>query len=187
MPLRKVLKKAAAKAQHGTRIRYLDGCRCENCKHANARYHQERRAARRIGLGNKLVPAARVRRHLARLSRLGIGRKTIGDASGVSDNTIQAVKSGRKRRIRQRVERAILGVSAAAIGDACLVPGEKAWGLIDRLLALGYRKADLARRLGYEDGRLRFTRDRVTAKTQLRIERLFGKLMSEGRKGVERR
>lgn len=42
----------AATKQHGTRIRYMGGCRCLPCRAANSRYECERQARRNLGLAN---------------------------------------------------------------------------------------------------------------------------------------
>ena len=55
--LRSAVELAAGKP-HGTRIRYVGGCRCLPCRAANSRYESERQAARKLGDWNGLVDAA---------------------------------------------------------------------------------------------------------------------------------
>lgn len=43
-------KEAKGRAAHGGRTMYQkDGCRCDDCRAANTRYHREYRARRRVG------------------------------------------------------------------------------------------------------------------------------------------
>ena len=44
---RQRLEAAGCTPQHGTRSRYRNGCRCENCRHAEASYRRQYRRARR--------------------------------------------------------------------------------------------------------------------------------------------
>jgi hypothetical protein len=57
---------------HGTRIKYLGGCRCLLCRAANSRYECDRARLRRLGLANGIVDAAPARAHLFKLSNVGI-------------------------------------------------------------------------------------------------------------------
>ena len=45
---------------HGTRHRYLSGCKCVPCRAANSRYSTERAAAQRAGDWRGFVPATLV-------------------------------------------------------------------------------------------------------------------------------
>jgi len=49
---------------HGTRARYVGGCRCGACTEANAEYARMNQKMVRMGDTNKLVSAKRVKAHL---------------------------------------------------------------------------------------------------------------------------
>ena len=162
----------AEKNPHGTRVRYMTGCKCMLCRAANSRYETERAAARKNGDWNGIVPATIARLHLLKLSRRGIGRKTVSDASGVSRTIIAEIRAKRKTHIRMRTHRAILAVDYDVRGAATLVDARPVWAQINRLLREGFTKGELARRLGNKTAALQIRRDVVTAKTAMRVERL---------------
>lgn len=161
---------------HGTRLRYLSGCRCVPCRAANSSYESERLAARKRGEWAGIIAADRARAHLLELSRAGIGRTPVAEASGVSRTIIQEIRSGRRRRIRASTERRILAVDSQARADHSYVPAKKTWQLIRELLDEGFTAADLARRLGYSHPALQFRKTRVLAITAVRVEQLHGRL-----------
>jgi hypothetical protein len=164
---------------HGVRVKYMTGCRCVPCRAANSRYETERALARKNGDWNGLVSAGIARRHLLRLSRRGIGRDTVAEASGVSITSICEIKSGRKKNIRLRTHKAIMAVDASARADKTLVGAAPVWALIDRLLKEGLSRKELARRLGSRAKvpALQLNHRVVTAKNAARVERLFSMMM----------
>ena len=166
----------AAGRPHGDRLRYMAGCKCMLCRAANSRYETERAAARRAGDWNGLVPARKAKAHLKKLSRAGVGRNAVSEASGVARSVLAAIRSGKKRQIRKRTETRILNVSSDARMDASIVPAKRAWQLITRLLDEGYTKADLARRLGHKMPALQIRKDFILARTEVAIERLYAQL-----------
>ena len=87
---------------HGTRVRYMTGCKCMLCRAANSRYESDRAVARKNGDWNGIVPATMARCHLLKLSRRGIGRRLIAEACGVSQSTLAAIKARRKTNIQAR-------------------------------------------------------------------------------------
>lgn len=164
---------------HGTRVRYIGGCRCVPCRAANSRYESERLRARRDGDWNGLVSARKARRHLIRLSRAGGGRNAVAAASDVSRSLIAKIRSGRQTTIRARTERRVLGLTKDAIADHALVDAATTWRRIERLLDEGFSKAELARRLGYRSQKLQFGPDQVCARSAVRVERFYRRLMME--------
>ena len=107
------LKTAAELAEdkpHGTRIKYLGGCRCKDCRAANTKYELDRHALACRNRGNPLVPADPARRHLFTLSLRGIGWRTVEKISGVSHGVLKLIKSGSRRQIRRKTEQKILAV-----------------------------------------------------------------------------
>lgn len=169
-------KELAESKPHGDRVRYMGGCRCSDCRRANAAYEKERAVARKAGDWNGLVDTARSRAHLAELSRLGVGRHSVAAASDVSDSSLLAIIDGSKKRVRARTEKAILAVTQSAAADHALVDGTSTWVLLNELLADGYSKAHIARGLGGAKPALQLRRDKVLVRTKAAVERLYEKL-----------
>ncbi len=217
--------------EHGTRSRYVTGCRCAACRKANLdRYHARQReiASRaaevvpsgpplagelvrggrvykiqrcpgangkacvaggawlrkggpvcqacieRATVWDGLVPARRARRHIELLSVAGVGRDTVADIAGVGVTTITEIRSGAKQQIRRSTEAAILRVGHDAMTEAKLVPAQRAWNIIEKLIRDdGFTKAELARRLGLKTPALQFNRERMTARNVERVERFY--------------
>lgn len=167
----------AADRPHGTRLRYLAGCKCFHCRRANSDYERERQAARQAGDWNGLVDATEARQHIRKLSRQGIGRRAVAAASDVGETIIFEIRSGRRKRIRARTARKILAVTRQAVSDRALVPAARAWQLIEQLLDEGFTKTHLARQLGYARA-LQLNRQRITAANDLAVQKLHRRLMS---------
>lgn len=163
---------------HGTRIKYIGGCRCIHCRAANSRYESQRAQKRRLGLDNGLTPANRARKHLMLLSRKGIGRRTVSMRSGVSQSIIAKIRNGQRNQIRKDTERKILSVSVASARPNCLINAAPAWKMINSLLDGGFTKAELAQRLSYKSRALQIGKDRITAKNAAKICRFHATIMA---------
>lgn len=163
---------------HGQRLRYMAGCRCFACRRANSDYERERIVARATGDWNGLVDAAPARAHLIRLSRAGVGRRSVRDASDASLTVINEVIMGRQTQLRARTARKILAVTPSCIADYATVPADRTWRLIAQLIDEGYSQAEIARRLGFRRPALQFSRVRVTARTAHRVAVLHRRLMT---------
>jgi hypothetical protein len=158
---------------HGTRARYVAlKCRCGACRAANAAYYHVLKARGRS------VSAGGARRHLARLSALGVGYKSVAAASDVSKNLLREIMTGQRDRIREEVARRILAVDRAATADYAIVDGRRTWRAIDEMLEHGLTKAEIATRLGREVPALQM-RERVIARTELRVLRLLAEIRRE--------
>lgn len=164
---------------HGTHEKYKAGCRCLPCRAANARYKAARARARASGSWNGLVPADAARKHILKLSRQGVGRRAIAAASDVAEKVIFRIRSGSQSNIRKRTEDRILAVSNQAPSDSALIRADATWKQIKALLADGFTKAELARRLGYRSPALQIGKIMIQARTAARIDRLFRVLMKE--------
>ena len=158
---------------HGTRLRYLAGCKCFHCRRANSDYERERQKAREAGDWNGLVDADAARAHLRKLARQGVGRRMVHAVSDVALSVLQDVRSGRKRRIRALTERRILAVTQACRGDAVHVPAGPTWERIEWLLSEGFTKARIARELGMKRPALQLNRHRVTVRNAAQVEALW--------------
>lgn len=167
------MRRGLADRPHGTRQRYVGGCRCVPCRAANSRYETERAVARAAGDWNGVVSAAQTRQHIERLSAAGVGGKALAAASGISYTIIQLVKHGHRKQVRRRTEARILSVDGSARSDGALVPSDQARRMIEHLVDEGYSKAQLARWLGYQRPALQFFRSKlITARTASRVERM---------------
>lgn len=160
---------------HGDRLRYIGGCRCDACRKANSAYESARQHARKAGDWNGIVPADKARAHMTKLARRGVGRRAICAATDIADTVLSDIRSGRKRQIRARTERLILGVTLAMASDHAIIPATRTSQLIARLLDEDYTEAFLAKKLGYATERLQFG-DRITVRNAARVERLYQEL-----------
>lgn len=226
--------------QHGTRSRYVAGCRCSECRAANTRaYHERQQRAKALaaeiaapatpqpqtwtapdgskrvrmyqracpgpnGRGcpkrshlrkdskggvcghcrgllvwNGLVSALPVQRHLERLSRQGVGYKSVAAAADVGVTILAGVMSGKRARIRAQLAKRVRAVTVDAIADHGLVAAAETWRLIDHLInEEWFTKAELARRLGMTTPALQIRKDRILAKTAQRVRALYRKVMN---------
>jgi hypothetical protein len=165
------------RAAHGTRIKYVSGCHCEDCRRANRLYMAKRTRAQIWGDWNGLVPAGKAQRHLRVLSRNGVGRRSVSLAGDIAESTIWKIYTGARSQIRKRTERKILGVKTYHRADYSLVEAAPTWRKIKTLLVEGYTKRQLAEALGYKNRTLQFPKARITARNALRVERLWHKYL----------
>jgi hypothetical protein len=163
----------AADRPHGDRMKYLAGCKCDECKAANTAYERERKLAREAGDWNGLVPAKKAQRHINKLSRQGVGRRSIAACSDVSETVIFDIKSGSKTQIRARTERQILAVTKEMLADGAYVPATETWELLNGLLAEGYTKRALAKALGYESHALQLNKHQVTVRNAADVKKVY--------------
>lgn len=157
---------------HGDRLRYMGGCRCDECRSANAAYERERIQARNNGDWNGIVPASGARKHLRWLSRNGIGRRSVYAACDVAETVLVEIMSGKKKRIRARTERLIMAVTADAAADRSRIDAGPTWKLINELLSVGYTRGDIALKLGYSRPALQFRKDKITARNAFEVARV---------------
>lgn len=158
---------------HGTRIKYLGGCRCLPCRAASSRYEQDRARKRREGLGNGLVETNEVIAHLRFLSSKGVGNEAACDAAGIAKSSIQKVMSGQRMKMRAANARAILAITPEmAIRDGALISAGPTWRLIRWLMNEGMSKTEISRRLGRKRRGLQIGKTLVRASTASKIERM---------------
>lgn len=181
----KPISELAANKPHGNRIRYMGGCRCTLCRAANSNYETQRAAARRRGEWNGVVDAAKAREHLILLSRLGIGRDTVSDITGLSASSLDSIRTGKRTGLRAMNEKAILAIDPETpANDAQLIPAKKTWQLIRWLLRNGLTKCEIARRLGYKAPALQLNNKLITSRNALKVEKLYN-LVRFGRRTHE--
>ncbi len=139
---------AAEHFAHGSRARYVSGCRCAPCTTANRLYARARSLAKVRGDSNGLVPAERARKHLLELRRSRVGARAVASASDVALNVIKDLVIGRQTQLRAATERRILAVDAKARSDHALVRSGASWAAVKQLLKLGLTQGEIARRMG---------------------------------------
>jgi len=176
--LRPVAELAAGKA-HGTRLRYMAGCKCFQCRRANSDYERERQAARKAGDWNGVVSSSKARRHLRMLSKRGVGRNAVRKATDCSRTILQQILAGNRKHIRARTERKILAVTLACALDGALTDAARSWRLIDELVALGYTKSLIANRLGFQNRGIQISKNFVRIGTEASVIKLHRELMTK--------
>lgn len=174
----KPVQQLAADKPHGSRLRYMAGCRCDLCRSANAAYERDRIEARKNGDWNGIVPACHARRHLNRLSRLGVGRRTVADVTDIAETILAEIRSGKRKNIRARTERLILAVTAESAADRALIPATKTWALLNELIAAGYTRGHIALALGAKTPALQISKHQVTVRHAADVARLHRRLMA---------
>lgn len=102
----------------------------------------------RVTVWNGLVPAQRARMHLQKLSKAGVGYKSVADACSVGHTAVLKILTGKVQRIRAVTEKEILSVDSRAIAGGTIIDAARTNQILHDLLALGFRKAELARHLG---------------------------------------
>jgi hypothetical protein len=172
------LKPAAVLAEgrpHGTRLRYVGGCRCDLCRAANRNYERKRAAARAAGDWNGIVSSDNARRHLLALARQGVGTRSVSACSDVSRTILLEVIQRKRLRVRARTERAVLAVTAdVARGDASLMSAKGTWRLIENLLEEGYTKKRIAQEMGHRS--IQLSKKTVTARNASRVAVVYRRL-----------
>lgn len=135
---------------HGTRVRYMAGCKCVPCRAANSRYETERARQRKLGLANPIVSARRAREKLMQLRAAGIGHRRAASLSGVAATVCFKIVSGERVRIRKSTERGILAIQATvgAMAPGGYIDAGPTWDLLQDLLGLGWSRTAIAAALG---------------------------------------
>jgi predicted transcriptional regulator len=174
----KALTEACERCPHGTRARYVAGCRCLKCREANALYQRQRDKAIKEGDKRGLVPVWRAIRHIQNLSENGIGYKAVADAAGVSRSVVHRILWGGKKKIRKDTQARILSVDEQAAADHSRIPAGPTWQLLESLIEEGYTRTQIAKWLGSnaKTPALQLKKDFITAKKALAVEKLVAKL-----------
>jgi len=156
---------------HGTRIRYMGGCRCLPCRAANARYATECRVRCEAGESNEIVSAASARKHLEALGAMGVGYKTVARVARVSRTVAAKIRFGHRAHCRRQVRDRILEVGRWAIADGAHVDARPTWKRIEEIRAAGWPKVKIAEAPGNKRA-LQIGRRRCTAGHARAIRRL---------------
>lgn len=171
----------AVKAHHGKRSMYRLGCRCDDCRAANTKYERNRAQVKAAGAPpNAIVSAETARAHLLALSSEGVGRVRISELSGVAESRVHGIRKGTIERIHENTEAALLAVHKEVPTDWTLVASTAARAMVAELREEGFTSAELARRLGYNEGhRFRITTKLITKQTEDRITAFYKMIMEE--------
>lgn len=127
------------------------------------------------------VSAQLARDHIFHLGSYGLGIDSIAAASDVGTDTIWRIRNG-QQRILARTEQRILAVTPEAVSDGVRVDATVTKNLIRELLEEGYSPTMLSREMGGSSGHLPWLkRKRVWARTEMRAEKLYRRLMFGGK------
>lgn len=160
--------------EHGTKACYVfgteggnskNGCRCDDCRHAQALYERDRQQR----IEPAYIGADEARRHVRELSAQGVGLKQVSKASGVATGTLSKLIFGTKtrgpsKRIRKATADAILSVTVQAAADGARVDAGTTWARIDRMVAAGVTKKAIAERIGQTGPGLQLARTTIQAR-----------------------
>lgn len=163
---------------HGTRACYVHGpfpgstpggCRCGPCRRASSEAQREARSE----ITPPYVDATEVREHLAMLSAAGVGLKQVTRLTGVSGGALTKIVYGtpRKdgtlrppaRRVRPETRNRILAVMPSHAADGAKVDAKRTLATVETLVARGWTKAEISRRIGQTTGGLQLGSESVTA------------------------
>jgi hypothetical protein len=167
---------------HGSRARYIRGCRCTPCKRANAAYE-----AKRVLGYTSLVDATPTREHIVVLREAGVGLSRITQLTGIARQTIQAILRGRPERgnrpaqqVKRDTAERILALDPVNPDLAAGTPVDAtgARRRIQALVCAGWSFPLLAERYGSTADHVRFLAraDRLYLSTVRRITELFEEL-----------
>lgn len=167
--------------QHGTRARYLRGCRCPECSTANRRYCKTYRLRVAAVNGDTLrIPVTRVEQHIRAWTQRGWSQRQIADAVGCSDRVIHNILTGSVRAIRPDIARRVLDAdlnNSSEHGRAS-VDATGTRRRIQALAVVGWPFKQIAARAGvseYTPGRV-LTRPRVYVGTANSIADVYDEI-----------
>ena len=139
--------------RHGSNACYvLDKCRCDECRTVHAAY--DRRVQRWRGEFPReprpLVDPGPARAHVLELMDAGMGFARIGQHAGVPPSVVGAIVWGRNDRQAVRIRRdteAKLLACRLDLADGVDVDAREARAIVDELLAAGWTKMAIGRRV----------------------------------------
>jgi len=183
---------------HGSHACYVfDKCRCIPCREANTAYMKKR--SRWTGEfpyePPPLVDSAETRNHVVSLMDQGMGAKRVAAVAGVTPSLVGNIVYGRggnhhraANRIRRSTAEKLLAVTLD-VSDGAKVDATESWQIIDELVARGWWKAAIGRRVHGPGaislqvsrnlvfaGTLRTLRTLLTEPVPLRLHNVTGKM-----------
>lgn len=183
----KTMSQLAANRPHGDRLRYMAGCRCADCRAANAAYERMRSAERKAGNADNIVPADKARAHLLALSAAGVGRKSVRQATDINEAILQKIRSGVRTQIRRSTERRILAMPIAAdmLSDGAHIDAGPSWALVAELVQAGFTKKRIAHELGQTGQGLQLGPKLITVRNADRLRRVHARLINSDERLVD--
>lgn len=174
---------------HGTRARYVRGCRCKPCTKANREYARSRSLEKAWGRGNPLITTGELKERLWLLNSRGIGLRTVSEITGISRTVLSDIRSGKKTNCRKKTRDRVfeLDISEGVrLHDAQLVDADPTWVLLNKLIDLGWTRSELGKRLGSKAKvpSLQIRKGQVTARTEQKVQRLYRRLTTPRWKDV---
>lgn len=163
-----------AMRDHGTRARYLRGCKCIKCRAANSAYARLQQS--RHGT-DSLVSPIPAREHLHRLRKSGVGYRAVATTADLGYATLSKILMSRKS-IRTSTERKVLAVTEDALSDGAFVSSIATRIWIAELLEEGFTKRRLARELGGRRNLQIGNGAHVRAVNQMKVEKLYRRYMA---------
>jgi hypothetical protein len=126
-----------------------------------AKISAQRKAARLNAehtASSELIPVADVVAHIRTLQHAGVGVKTLGRASTVSQSVINRMLEGDIKRTRRSTAAKIFAVGIDARKTGSRMRADESFVLIDRLVEAGYTRGWIAQSLGYQTAALQIGR-----------------------------
>lgn len=171
---------------HGTRTRYVSGCRCEPCTEANRVYIRELdRHHRRVAYGieeprpERVIDATEARDHLRWLASVGVGSRVVAERTGLARGTVRDIITGEHANCLPKTAEKILAVGKYDRSSGARVDAADTWRKIDELLARGWTKVAIARRISSPTAlALQIGRDEVRASTAQKVTALYVEVMA---------
>lgn len=168
---------------HGQRSTYVKGCRCTDCRAANARYAKLAKYRQDTGR-TVMVDAAPVKRHLEQLRASGVGKRTIAAQAGVSHTVLNRLlgldHSRPAQRIRPETAQRLLAVQPEQLADGAYIDATGTTRRLQALVALGHSQTSIAERMGWTVANLNVLvlgrRTQVTVATAKLIAALYDEL-----------
>lgn len=158
-----------------SRASYKRGCRCLECKAANATYEAERR---RRAHEEQLVDAKPAELKLFAMRAEGIGYRQAAKLTGLSESTVLDIRQGRTPFITRRTAQLILECRFS-LAHGQVVTGWRTRRLLDSLQRDGFTKREIARRLGAHSPELQLNLKRCRVRTALRVRALHARINAE--------
>lgn len=174
--------KQAKPIRHGEHAGYARGCKCDACMEAHRVYNRERmRIHRRYKQGIGPKPISRwispdvTQRHLLWLKTKGLSINAIALQTGLNEQTLKKIRSGKSKYVERETEAKVLRVRANDYGPKQLVKNFYVKQIIKAIQDAGYTTKEIRVMLGLSAHgcSLIHPGEWVRIETQERWERLY--------------
>lgn len=164
--------KRSGPREHGTQAKYVfEKCRCEACRKTCSEAAKLRARFKAYGRYRVYTDAEIARNRIAYLQACGLRLKEdVSARTGLSPTTLGEIKSGQRKRVTLETERRLLALSTRQERGGSYVPAPKVWALVWQIMAYGYSRAWLARRLGQKGPCLQLGTKKVKRSTLLKLQ-----------------